>query len=189
MYPSSGLPAGGTRTKHGGLFRRQAAWLGGSSSGIKPPVYVGVAEVSVYVAETARGKGFGRLLLQSLNEESEHKGIWTLQAGIFPENIPSIKVHLAVGFREIGLRSRIGKMGDIWRDVLLLERRSATIGCSARGRYRFWIRRTKLGLCRDPVDFFFHRVPVREASAFENRLAALDHFRVAAEIGSRVLRI
>lgn len=102
--------------------------MGGSSSGIKPPVYAGVAEVSVYVLETARGKGFGRLLLQSLNEESEHKGIWTLQAGIFPENIPSIKVHLAVGFREIGLRSRIGKMGDIWRDVLLLERRSATIG-------------------------------------------------------------
>ncbi|MGA8432619.1 MAG: N-acetyltransferase family protein [Candidatus Sulfotelmatobacter sp.] len=91
-------------------------------------VYAGVAEVSVYVAKIARGKGFGRLLLQSLVEESEGKGIWTLQAGIFPENIPSIKVHESLGFREIGLRSRIGKMGDLWRDVLLLERRSATVG-------------------------------------------------------------
>lgn len=91
-------------------------------------VYAGVAEVSVYVAETARGRGIGGLLLQALVEESERRGIWTLQAGIFPENVPSIKVHLAVGFREIGLRSRIGKMGDIWRDLLLLERRSPTVG-------------------------------------------------------------
>jgi L-amino acid N-acyltransferase YncA len=91
-------------------------------------VYAGVAEVSVYVAETARARGIGRLLLQSLIEESERQGIWTLQSGIFPENIPSIKVHLSLGFREIGRQSRIGKIGDIWRDVLLLERRSATVG-------------------------------------------------------------
>ncbi len=91
-------------------------------------VYAGVAEVSLYVAETMRGKGVGRLLLQSLVDESERQGVWTLQAGIFPENVPSMKVHRSLGFREIGLRSRVGKMGGIWRDVLLLERRSTMVG-------------------------------------------------------------
>jgi phosphinothricin acetyltransferase len=91
-------------------------------------VYTGVAEVSVYVAQAAQGKGIGKALLQALVEQSEHAGIWTLQAGIFPENKASITIHKANGFREVGVRQRLGKMGGRWRDVLLLERRSSTVG-------------------------------------------------------------
>jgi L-amino acid N-acyltransferase YncA len=91
-------------------------------------VYAGVAEVSVYVATSARGRGIGTALLQALVTESEAHEIWTLQAGIFPENAPSIALHKACGFREVGRRTRIGKLGDVWRDVLLLERRSAAVG-------------------------------------------------------------
>lgn len=91
-------------------------------------VYGGVAEVSVYVAATARGQGVGRQLLEALIHESEQHNMWTLQAGIFPENEASIRLHEAVGFRQVGRRERIGKMGDQWRDTLLLERRSTTIG-------------------------------------------------------------
>lgn len=91
-------------------------------------VYGGVAEVSVYVAAFARGRGVGKALLQALVEESEARGIWTLQAGIFPENAPSISLHRSRGFRDVGVRRRIGKLGDRWRDVLLLERRSETVG-------------------------------------------------------------
>lgn len=90
-------------------------------------VYAGVAEVSVYVAEKGRGRGVGGALLKALVEASEREGIWTLQAGIFPENQASIAIHLRCGFREVGRRERIGKMSGRWRDVLLLERRSATI--------------------------------------------------------------
>jgi L-amino acid N-acyltransferase YncA len=88
----------------------------------------GVAEVSVYVAAGARGCGVGKALLQSLVEQSERCGIWTLQAGIFPENVPSIALHKSCGFREVGLRQKLGQRGGIWRDVLLLERRSASVG-------------------------------------------------------------
>ena len=91
-------------------------------------VYAGVAEVSVYVAEEARGKGVGQALLSALIESSERHGVWTLQAGIFPENAASIALHKSQGFREVGRRERIGKMGDIWRDVILLERRSTKTG-------------------------------------------------------------
>ena len=91
-------------------------------------VYAGVAEVSVYVTAAARGRGVGKALLRMLIEESEVNGIWTLQAGIFPENAASIAMHKSCGFHEVGVRSRIGKLGDTWRDVLLLERRSASVG-------------------------------------------------------------
>ena len=91
-------------------------------------VYAGVAEVSVYVAATARGRGVGKALLQSLVQESEANGLWTLQAGVFPENVASISLHRFCGFREVGVRRRIGKLGDTWRDVLLMERRSTTAG-------------------------------------------------------------
>ncbi|WP_022825145.1 GNAT family N-acetyltransferase [Hymenobacter norwichensis] len=91
-------------------------------------VYGGVAEVSVYVADTARGKGVGRHLLEALIHESEQHNMWTLQAGIFPENEASLRLHAAVGFRQVGRRERIGKMGTQWRDTLLLERRSTIIG-------------------------------------------------------------
>jgi L-amino acid N-acyltransferase YncA len=91
-------------------------------------VYAGVAEASVYVAAAARGKGVGKRLLQALINESEQHNIWTLQAGIFPENIGSIKIHETCGFRIIGKRERIGKMNGDWRDTILLERRSNVIG-------------------------------------------------------------
>lgn len=91
-------------------------------------VYRGVAEVSVYVAAAARGRGLGKALLDALVLESEVNGIWTLQAGIFPENAASIALHQSCGFRKVGVRRRIGKLGDTWRDVLLLERRSEKTG-------------------------------------------------------------
>jgi L-amino acid N-acyltransferase YncA len=91
-------------------------------------VYSGVAEVSVYVAAASRGRGVGEALLAALVEESESNGIWTLQAGIFPENIASLELHKSCGFGKVGVRRRIGKLGDFWRDVLLLERRSRLVG-------------------------------------------------------------
>jgi phosphinothricin acetyltransferase len=90
-------------------------------------VYAGVAEVSVYVADKARGKGIGKLLLQKLIEESEQNNIWTLQAGIFPENLASIKIHQNSGFRVVGRREKIGEMNGKWRDTILLEKRSEKI--------------------------------------------------------------
>jgi phosphinothricin acetyltransferase len=90
--------------------------------------YRGVGEVSVYVAEEARGGGIGRALLGELVVRSEDTGYWTLTAGIFPENEPSLRLHRACGFRELGLRERLGESGGVWRDVLLLERRSDVVG-------------------------------------------------------------
>ena len=88
------------------------------------PVYAGVAEVSIYVAQAARGLGVGRALLQALVQQSEDNGIWTLQAGIFPENQASVVLHERCGFRVVGRRERMGRLAGIWRDVLLMERRS-----------------------------------------------------------------
>ncbi|HZH90872.1 MAG TPA: GNAT family N-acetyltransferase [Pyrinomonadaceae bacterium] len=93
-------------------------------------VYGGVAEVSVYVGEGGRGRGVGRALLGALVEASEREGIWTLQAGVFPENTASIGLHLRCGFREVGRRERIGQLNGSWRDTLLLERRSQTVGAT-----------------------------------------------------------
>ncbi len=92
-------------------------------------VYAGVVEVSIYVAERARGQGVGRQLLERLVTESEAAGIWTLQAGIFPENAASIALHQRAGFRVVGRRERLGQMNGRWRDVVLLERRSQIVGC------------------------------------------------------------
>lgn len=91
-------------------------------------VYSGVAEVSVYVSNRARGKGLGKQLLQKLIEESEANNIWTLEAGIFPENIASIKIHEDRGFHKLGTREKIGQINGIWRDTILMERRSKIIG-------------------------------------------------------------
>ena len=90
--------------------------------------YRGVAEESVYVAGWAQGRGVGRALLEEIVKRSESAGIWTLQAGIFPENKPSLRLHLGCGFRLVGVRERLGESSGIWRDVLLLERRSEVIG-------------------------------------------------------------
>lgn len=91
-------------------------------------VYAGVAEVSVYVANDARGSGVGGALLEKLISESEANDIWTLQASIFPENTASLRLHKSCGFREVGRRERIGKRNEVWRDTVLLERRSDVAG-------------------------------------------------------------
>jgi phosphinothricin acetyltransferase len=92
------------------------------------PVYRGVAEVSIYVAESARGCSIGAMLMARLIADSEAEGIWTLQAGIFPENTASIELHAKAGFRVVGTRSRLGSMNGRWRDVVLMERRSLVAG-------------------------------------------------------------
>ncbi len=92
-------------------------------------VYGGVGEVSVYVGKDSRGHGIGKLLLRELIDGSEAEGFWTLQSGIFPENEASIKLHEKLGFRFLGKRERIGKtLNGIWKDNLLFERRSKTVG-------------------------------------------------------------
>jgi L-amino acid N-acyltransferase YncA len=90
--------------------------------------YSGVAEVSVYVAAHSRSKGVGKALLERLIQESEVNGIWTLQAAVFPENGATIALHKRCGFREVGRRERISKLNSNWRDTILLERRSETVG-------------------------------------------------------------
>jgi L-amino acid N-acyltransferase YncA len=90
--------------------------------------YRGVAENSVYVASWAQGQGVGRALLEELIARSEAAGIWTLVAGVFPENKPSLRLHLGCGFRLVGVRERLGESQGVWRDVLMLERRSEVVG-------------------------------------------------------------
>ena len=90
--------------------------------------YAGVAEVSAYVDEEARGEGVGAELLAALVESSECTGIWTLQTGVFPENEPSLALLRRFGFRVVGTQERIGRLHGIWRDVVLLERRSEVVG-------------------------------------------------------------
>jgi len=89
--------------------------------------YAGVAEVSVYVSSEARGQGVGASLLEAIVESSERAGIWTLQAGIFPENLASVALFQRFGFRVLGRQERIGQLDGVWRDVLLLERRSEVV--------------------------------------------------------------
>lgn len=96
-------------------------------------VYEGVIEHSVYVGEDERGRGIGRALLDAFVTASEAEGIWTVQSGIFPENRSSLALHAAVGFRTVGVRERVGKMGfgpyaGQWRDVVMIERRSTAAG-------------------------------------------------------------
>lgn len=91
-------------------------------------VYRGVAEVTIYIASPARGKGIGTMLLRELVSASEAAGIWTLQAGIFPENEASIRLHESAGFRLVGRRERIASLHGRWRDVVLMERRSTAAG-------------------------------------------------------------
>ena len=90
-------------------------------------VYDGVAEDSVYVADSAQGRGVGRALLEELVRRAESDGVWTIQAGIFPENESSIALHERCGFRVVGTRERIGRHHGVWRDVVLMERRSEEV--------------------------------------------------------------
>jgi L-amino acid N-acyltransferase YncA len=97
-------------------------------------VYSGVAEVSIYISSGFRGYGIGTELLQQLITVSGVDGFWTLQAGIFPENQASLQIHKKLGFRQIGYRERIGEMNGMWRDTILLERRSSVIGINFKSR-------------------------------------------------------
>jgi L-amino acid N-acyltransferase YncA len=89
--------------------------------------YAGVAEVSAYVAEDARGEGVGKQLLAAVVESSERAGIWTLQTGVFPENDASLRLLRRFGFRALRTQERIGRLHGVWRDVVLLERRSEVV--------------------------------------------------------------
>lgn len=91
-------------------------------------VYGGVAEVSVYVDRDFQGQGIGSKLLRRLVKESEAAGVWTLQAGVFRNNVASLQLHRRAGFRVVGVRDRLGKLNGVWRDVILLERRSDRVG-------------------------------------------------------------
>ncbi|MFJ5619235.1 GNAT family N-acetyltransferase [Micromonospora sp. NPDC093243] len=90
-------------------------------------VYAGVVEHSVYVHPEASGRGVGRALLHALIDSTEQAGIWTIQSGVFPENAASLALHAACGFRTVGTRQRVGRHRGVWRDVILIERRSPTI--------------------------------------------------------------
>lgn len=90
--------------------------------------YRGVGDVSVYIGESARGAGVGRLLLEALVDRSEQAGYWTLNAGVFPENEVSLRLHETCGFRVIGVRERLAEKDGVWRDAVWLERRSQVVG-------------------------------------------------------------
>ena len=90
--------------------------------------YAGVAEVSIYVAAAARGRGVGKALLLKVIEISEANGFWTLQGGTFPENTASLRLQEACGFRTVGRRERVGKLNGVWRDTIITERRSRAVG-------------------------------------------------------------
>ncbi len=109
------------------LDGRAAGWAALSPTSDRS-CYRGVADNSVYVAAWARGRGVGRALLEELIARSETAGIWTLTAGIFPENKASVRLHMVCGFRLVGVHERLGELDGVWRDVLLLERRSEVVG-------------------------------------------------------------
>jgi phosphinothricin acetyltransferase len=117
--------------RHSRLVARREGSIGGwaaLSAVSRRECYAGVAEVSIYITGEHRGRGLGRRLLAALTTESEAHGIWTLQAGIFPENRASIALHKRLGFRQVGVRERIGQRDGRWRDTVLLERRSQSVG-------------------------------------------------------------
>ena len=102
-------------------------WVAASAVSSRP-VYAGVVEHSVYVGPAARGRGIGSALLAALIESSEAAGIWTIQSGVFPENGASLRLHQQAGFRVVGTRERVGRHHGVWRDTVLIERRSKRAG-------------------------------------------------------------
>lgn len=119
-----------TRLPHSRLVARQeeiAGW-GALTPVSRRACYAGVAEVAVYVAEAARGRGIGRALLEALIASSEANGIWTLQGATIAENAASLALQARCGFRVVGRRERIAPLGGTWRDTILTERRSRTAG-------------------------------------------------------------
>jgi L-amino acid N-acyltransferase YncA len=118
------------RLPHSRLVARSERVLGWATLSFvsKRPCYMGVAEVGIYVSTQKRGCGVGRALLDALIESSEAHGVWTLQAATLEENSPSLALLARCGFRVVGRRERIGKLGGIWRNTVLTERRSKTVG-------------------------------------------------------------
>ena len=106
--------------------RRVVGWIALSPAS-RRPCYAGVAEISVYVAETARGNGVGTELLAAVVASAERDGLWTLQTSVFPENEPSLALLRRFGFRTVGTRERIGRLHGVWRDTVLVERRSEVV--------------------------------------------------------------
>lgn len=113
------------------LVARLAGKIGGWTA-LSPvssrAVYAGVVEESIYIAENSQGRGIGKRLLQAVIAESEQAGLWMIQTSIFPENIASIALHRACGFREVGYRERIAQRDGVWRNTIFLERRSRVVG-------------------------------------------------------------
>jgi L-amino acid N-acyltransferase YncA len=105
---------------------RVVGWVAAHPVSLRP-CYTGVVEHSVYVHDDWQGRGIGRALLGRLFESTEQAGIWTIQTGIFPENEASLALHVKCGFRIVGTQERLGKMDGVWRDVVVLERRSEVI--------------------------------------------------------------
>jgi L-amino acid N-acyltransferase YncA len=118
-----GSPSPGSPSPHSGQV---VGWIAVSSVSARQ-VYAGVVEHSVYVAPEARGRGVGRLLLDTLIASTEAAGVWTIQSGVFPENAASLALHQRAGFRVVGVRELVGCRHGVWRDVVLLERRSPTV--------------------------------------------------------------
>jgi phosphinothricin acetyltransferase len=105
---------------------RVVGWVAAHPVSLRP-CYRGVVEHSVYVDEESWGRGIGRALLERLFESTEADGIWTIQTGVFPENEASLALHEKCGFRVVGTQERLGKLDGVWRDVVVLERRSEAI--------------------------------------------------------------
>jgi phosphinothricin acetyltransferase len=105
---------------------RIAGWAAVSAVSARP-VYTGVVEHSIYIDPDQHGGGVGLALLKALIDSTEAAGIWTIQSGVFPENTASLRLHERAGFRVIGVREKVGRHHGVWRDVLLLERRSPTV--------------------------------------------------------------
>jgi len=103
---------------------RVVGWVAAHPVSLRP-CYRGVVEHSVYVHDEWQGRGIGRLLLERLVESTEAEGIWTIQTGVFPENEASLALHEKCGFRVVGTQEKLGKMNGVWRDVVVIERRSA----------------------------------------------------------------
>lgn len=118
------------RLPHSRLVAREQDIVGWAalSPVSKRACYAGVAEVGLYVAASARGRGVGRVLLEAVITSSEAHGVWTLQGATFPENAASLALQAKCGFRIVGRRERIGKLDGAWRDTILTERRSRKIG-------------------------------------------------------------
>ena len=124
MWDAGHLPTGRLCARGGGTV---VGWAALSPASLRA-VYAGVAEVSVYIHPDWHGRGVGTALLAALVTAAEHAGLWTLQAGVFPENAASLRLHAKHGFRVVGRRERIGQLAGTWRDTILLERRSSVIG-------------------------------------------------------------